>query len=304
MKNLRGKGVKWLSLVLLSVVALSIAGVVYSPVTLPSVYADPEETTANPGESFDINVNIEDVVDLYGWGIKISFNPSVLEVAYYMVGAAKVYNITEGPFLQAGSGPTSFVAKVFLTYINVGCTILGAYPGVSGSGILMTVTFVVKDSGKSDLDIYDSTLVDSTITPMDHTVSDGYFYTDGADLVGKSAWPEHHHFVVHKDEDFNMTGLEDANQTLFCKVKNLSPLDLNVRVDFDLVRVDDAFTTTVSTEVTVVPAGTTVVLTTNFTVTAADRGKYSASASAWYSWSGYYYTQGEKNKTFSFAVVP
>ena len=280
------RGVKWLSLVLSFVVAFSIAGTVYAPVTLPLVYVDPEVSTANPGDTFNVNVNIQDVVDLFSWGIKMEFNPNVL-----MVTA-----VTEGSFMQGQPGGTSFVKKIYLTYIDVGCTTLGAYPGVSGDGTLMTVTFAVKDSGKSDLSITKSTLLDSTITLIPNEVADGYFYTIAtANLVRRSAWPEHHHFVISKDED--------AAQSLFAKVKNLGPTDLYVYVCFDIIR-DDTLITTVSSAETVVAPGAIMELSADFTLTSADAGKYYVSASAWYSWSGYYYTQGEKIKTFSFAVVP
>ena len=278
------------------VVALSIAGVVYAPVTLASVYVDPEENTANPSESFSIDLNVKDVVDLFSWGISMKFNPNVLEVAYRMVGTTKVYNITEGPFLQDQPGGTTFVAKGYLTYINVGCTSLGAYPGVSGSGTLCTVTFLVKDSGKSDLDIYKSDLLDSTLTKMNHTVSDGHFYTTArADLLRRSAWPAYHHFDVSK---------HGPNQILHAKVKNLGPTELHVYVRFDIVR-DDALVATVTTDTIVVTQDTIIEFAADFgPLTDADAGKYYVSATAWYSWSGYYFTQGEKLKTLSFAVVP
>jgi len=294
-KNLRGKAAKLFSLVLSFIVAISIAGIVYAPAALPSVYIDPEANTASPDGYFDVNLNIADAVDLFSWGVKLSFNPNVLEVAYYYVGINKVYNITEGPFLQGQPGGTSFVSKAFITYVQAGCTTLGAYPGVDGSGTLMTITFHVKDSGKSALDLSDTKLFDSTITAIDHTVTDGYFYTDRADLVRRSAWPAYHHFDVSK---------HGPNQVLNAKAKNLASVDLYVQLRFDIVR-DDAFVTTVTTSPIVVAPDTIVELSADFgPLTNADAGKYYVSASAWYSWTGFYYTQGEKIKTFSFAVVP
>lgn len=286
-ENLRGKGDKRLSLVLLLVVALSIVGVAYAPVTLASVHVDPEASKANPGEYFSIDVNVEDVVDLFSWGLNIEFNPNVLEAV----------SATEGPFMAGQPGGTSFVKKIHLTYILLGCTTLGAYPGVSGSGTLATITFHVKDAGKSVLDIDEESckLLDSTITAIAHTVTDGYFYTDRADLLRRSAWPAHHHFDVSKHA---------PNQTLYAKVKNLAPLDLHVYVNFDIVR-DDAYVTTVTTDETVITPDTLMELSADFgPLTDADAGKYYVSATAWYSWTGYHYTQGEKLKTFSFAVVP
>ena len=295
MENLRGKAAKLFSLVLSFIVAISIAGIVYAPVTLPSLYIDPEANTANPNGYFDVNLNIADVVDLFSWGVKLSFDPNVLEVAYYYVGITKVYNITQGPFLQGQPGGTSFVSKAFITYVQAGCTTLGAYPGVDGSGTLMTITFHVKDSGKSALALSDTKLYDSTITAIDHTASDGYFYTGRADLLARSAWPSYHHFDVSKS---------GPNQGLNAKVKNLASVDLYVQVRFEIVR-DDAFVTTVTTSTIVATPDVLYELSADFgPLTDADAGKYYVSATAWYSWTGFYYTQGEKLKTFSFAVVP
>jgi hypothetical protein len=285
---------KWLSLILSSFLVLSIASMVhlaYAPVTLPLVYVDPAENTANPTESFTIDVAIQDVVDLYSYGIKVGFDFNVLSAV----------SVTEGPFLQAQPGGTFFTAKIEFDNVNIVGASLGAVPGISGSGTLFSVTFTVIDAGTSILDICDDTLVDSTLTAIEHETADGYFYTSAcANLVQKSAWPEHHHFVVSKDEDFDGTY---ANQTLFAKVKNLGPIDIYAKVTFDIMR-DDGLFATVSSEPVVVTPGTIVTLSADLTFSGADAGKYYASARAEYSWSGYYYALGDKIKTFSFAVVP
>jgi hypothetical protein len=290
---LKGKYAKWLSLVLTAVVASSIVYIASAPVTLPLVSVDPEENVANPCESFTVNITVQDVVDLYSYGLKMGFNRYVLEVT----------SVTEGPFLKQG-GSTFFIKKIYADYIDVGCVLLGAVPGVSGSGTLLSVAFHVKDAGKSGLDINDDNLLDSTLAVIPHDTADGYFYTTAeANLVRKSAWPEHHHFDVSKDEDFNATGKETANQTLFGKVRNLGPIDLYVYVSFDLVR-DDGFVATVTSAVAVVTPDTIVDLSADFEVNSTDAGKYAVTAKAYYSYSGSYYAEGAKVKTFSFAVVP
>ena len=281
---------RWLSLAISFVFAFSVVSVAYAPVTLPLVYVDPAENTANPCETFTININVQDVNALYSFGVKISFNRFVLEVT----------NVAEGPFLSDVVS-TAFVYKLFSDYVDVGCTTLGASPGVSGSGTLFTVTFHVKDAGTSDLDMFYSVLLDPTLTAMPHDTASGYFYTTAkANLVRRSAWPEHHHYVVHKDEDYDGTW---ANQTLNAKVKNLGPIDLYVYATFEIVR-DDGFVATVNTEVVLVGPNTIVNLSGDFTVNSTHAGKYAVTAKAMYSWTGSYFTQGEKTKSFSFAVVP
>lgn len=288
---MKGKGIKLLSLVILLSIALSVVSIAQAQST--SVYIDPEENTADPCEEFTINVNVQDVTGLYSYGIKISFNRYVLEVV----------SVTEGPFISDGAS-TAFVKKIFATYIDIGCTTLGASPGASGSGTLFTVTFHVKDTGTSDLDMYYSVLLDPSLAQIPHTASNGYFYTTAkASLVRRSAWPEHHHFVVHKDEDYNAT-TDEAQQTLNAKAKNLaSTHDLYVYVHFEIVR-DDGYVASATTETVLVNPGVIVELSADFTVNSTDAGKYAVTAKAYYSWTGTYFTQGDKVKTFSFAVVP
>lgn len=279
-------------MILALVVVSSIITTAYAPVTLPAVYVDPEVSTANPGNTFTIDVNVQDISDLYSWGVRMYFNPNVLQCI----------SVQEGPFLKGQPGGSIFISKIYLSYFDAGSTSLGIIPGVNGSGTLMNATFLVKDSGKSNLDLDETMtkLLDSTLTAMNRTLVDGLFYTPAAaDLVRRSAWPEHHHFVISKDEDFDGTY---ANQSLFCKVKNTGSLDLYVYGRFDIVR-DDALVTTVTSGVVVVPPDTIVTLRADFTVSGADAGKYYVTASARYSWTGYYYTSGDKFKTFSFAVV-
>lgn len=288
---MKGKGIKLLSLVILLSIALSVVSIAQAQST--SVYIDPAESTANPCENFTVSINIQDVTGLYSYGIKISFDRYVLEVV----------SVTEGPFLSSAA-PTAFVKKIYASYIDVGCTMLGAYPGASGSGTLFTVEFHVKDTGTSDLDMFYSVLLDPTLTQIPHTASNGYFYTEAeANLVRRSAWPEHHHFVVSKDEDYNAT-TDEAQQTLNAKAKNLaSTHDLYVYVHFEIVR-DDGYVASATTETVLVSPGVIVELSADFTVNSTDAGKYAVTTKCYYSWTGTYFTQGDKVKTFSFAVVP
>jgi hypothetical protein len=266
---------------------LTSASIAYAPpVLLPLLYVDPAETILNPGDSFTINMTVQDVSDLFSYEFKLGYDSGVLSVA----------SVDEGSFLTGPLG-TIFLPSVEADYVYVAHLILGAYPGVSGSGVLCSITFNVIDAGECALDLYDTLMLDSTGAVMPHETADGHFATlASANLVKRSAWPEHHHFDVSKDED--------GNQTLNAIVKNLDHLDLYVRVVFDIMR-DDALFATVSTDDVVVVALAQVEMSADFGPLApADAGKYYVSARAWYSWSGANWFPGEKVKTFSFAVVP
>ena len=287
-ESMKRENLRWLSLLLTLLMVPSIVSIAFAPITLPTVLVDPPTIMSNVGGSITVNVNIQGVVDLFSYELKLGFNPGILAVT----------SVTEGPFIiTQTTSPmgTYFVTSTYSSFIYVACVTLGRYPGVSGSGTLVTMTFDVIEAGTVDLDLYDIILLDSTGTLINYNISDGYFYTaESATVLGKSAWPEHHHFVVSKD---------DGYQTLYAKVKNLGPTDLNVKVMFDIMR-DDAFVTTIESGAAVVPPETTVVFTADLPLTAADAGKYYATATAWYSFYGINFASGAKNKTFSFAVVP
>jgi hypothetical protein len=292
-KGVRKKNLKWLSLILVLVASYAALNVGNAPVTLANVYVDPLENVYNVGDTFTVNINVADVVDLYSWGIKVSWDRDLLVAT----------GVTEGSFLAMQPDGTAFVNVVYDDYVDAGCTTLGDWFGVSGSGVLMTITFDVLDAGKTSLEIFYSVLLDSVASAeISHTVEDGNFETlQAAKLVKKSAWPEHHHFdvSVQQAKDGN------SNQTLYSLVVNTSPAgySLYVYVAFEIVRGDGPIVTPASDVVTVAP-GEILGITADFgPLSDLDKGKYYVSASCWYSYTGTYWAQGEKVKTFSFAVV-
>lgn len=292
---MRRKNLAWLSLIFVLVMGLAASNVAYAPVTVAELYVDPPEVSVGVGEWFTVDVSIVDVVDLYAYGIKVQWNTMVLT-------CNSVTEITT--FMNSPDG-TAFVGYIYNVqgFVDVGVTLLGAGPGVNGDGPLFELNFTVVDSGKSDLDIYYGVLLDSTPegAEISHTTVDGYFYsTQAANLVQRSAWPEKRHFVVVKEGP-------DYNNTLYGKVRNLGPTNLYVYVEFSMVRDDGLPVTVTSSVVTLTPLGTTgdtQVITADFgSLTGGDVGKYAVNASCYYSFSGIYWTQGDKIKTFSFAVV-
>lgn len=130
------------------------------------LYADPAESTVYKGDSFTININIDNVVDLFSYETKLGFNRTVLEPVA----------VEEGPFIKdQTSSPigTFFLQMIEDDFVYVACVSLGNYSGVSGSGTLFNVTFNAIGAGTSDLQIYDSILLDSSVTEMSHATADG-----------------------------------------------------------------------------------------------------------------------------------
>jgi hypothetical protein len=118
-----------------------------------SVSVSPSSTVAGAGQSFSVNVTISDVIDLYGWEFKLNWSAACLEVV----------TVTEGLFLRNG-GEAFFTFQFNNTegHLIADCTLLGNVFGVTGNGVLATVTFYVKAAGESVLDLYYVALLDSS----------------------------------------------------------------------------------------------------------------------------------------------
>lgn len=135
-----------------------------SPTT--TIFVDPPTSTAEVGQTFSININISDVVDLYAWEFKLGWDPSILDAT----------KVSEGTFLKQG-GDTFFAKKINNTqgYVLVDCTLLGDVPGVNGGGTLATVEFYVEVQGESILDFCNTILINSLEQPITHKANNGVF---------------------------------------------------------------------------------------------------------------------------------
>lgn len=116
------------------------------------------------GESFTISIKVAEVIGLYGWQVKLSYNPEVLNGT----------GIDEGPFLKT-QGDVFFDSNFNNTHGQVAAfgTLIGNMSGVSGTGVLLTITFKTKSVGNSMLDLEETVLGDMNSNPMDHTAIDG-----------------------------------------------------------------------------------------------------------------------------------
>jgi len=138
------------------------------PVTNPSV-----------GDTFAVNVNVDGVSDLYAYQLDLTYDPTLLSAV----------SVSEGPFLLGG-GTTVFLPG---TIDNVGGSVagtadalIGAIPGVSGGGTLLTFEFAALAPGASALSFGNPLLVDSS---LNDTTADSTFQ-DGSVTIGASAVPE------------------------------------------------------------------------------------------------------------------
>ena len=111
----------------------------------------PAVKRTNVGDTFTLDLIVEDVVDLAGWQINIAFNPQVL-------GAISV---AEGNFLSKDGGNTLFLQG---TIDNVSGAITGVHQvflgdgSVSGTGKLLSITFEAKATGRERVRLHNFVL--------------------------------------------------------------------------------------------------------------------------------------------------
>ena len=146
---------------------------VKSDVPAPRIYVDPQEATGNIGETFEVDIRIENVRDLYSYEFKLSWTGSILDAS----------DVVEGDFPgRSGIYNTLFVAGIYngpdtkgSDYVYVVNTLYAKPGGEDGTGTLATVTFTVEDTGETVLDLYGVVLVDSFGIVRPSKWEDGYF---------------------------------------------------------------------------------------------------------------------------------
>jgi len=146
------------------------------------IYLDPQVSTAAVGETFSIDVCIADAVGVVGWQVKVNYDPAVL----------RGVSFTEGGFLSS-VGPISYVPPSINQeegYIMFTCCLIGAWPPVSGSGTLATVTFQCIGLGETVLDMIDENTIifNENLEDLPREVVNGYFTS----IMG----PEEHDIAV------------------------------------------------------------------------------------------------------------
>jgi len=106
------------------------------------------------GETIQLNITIANVANLWGWKVRLNWNPQVLNIT----------QVEEGPFLKS-IGETMFVWPYTSPTINEGyipeitCGLLQA-TGANGSGVLATLTFKVLTSDASTISVNETQLLE------------------------------------------------------------------------------------------------------------------------------------------------
>ncbi len=115
-----------------------------SSATNTIVFVEPEISRAMPGETFTVDVEVKNVINLYSYQVNMSFDPNILEYV----------NVIQGEILkEQPEGTTTVPPLVEEGWVMFVWATKGQYSGVDGSGTLATVEFKVLGTGESYLNI-------------------------------------------------------------------------------------------------------------------------------------------------------
>ncbi len=169
------KNSRWILLTTAFLVCIAITAVGSASLTTTTAVDPQEVKDLDPGESFTVDITVNDVTDLYGWSINLTFDPTILNVV----------DVTQGPFLQQVANITPWPGQInndkgFITPGAVLFDPVQGFPsrGATGSGVLATVNFTVKGQGVAELHFARSklnTYVAGNNVPIDHEPTDGVF---------------------------------------------------------------------------------------------------------------------------------
>lgn len=147
---------------LLLVSSLAVAPVL----AVPILSIQPSAKSVSVNDTFSVDVAIAGVTNLYSFQFDLSFSPTVLAAI----------DSTEGAFLSSGGGSTVFVPGSINnnagTISSTAATLVGPISGVTGDGILASVSFQALGAGTSVIALSNLVLLDSggiDITPSTTT---------------------------------------------------------------------------------------------------------------------------------------
>jgi hypothetical protein len=140
------------------------------------IYIDPPrivDATLTPCNNFTININIQEVEQLYSFNLTLTFNATILSAL-----EAKI-----GPFLPPTTNTTINIDNT-AGIIHFSASIQPPEEPPSGNGTIFTVTFHVEGLGQTSLNLTQTILLDPQANPINHIAENGYFNNM---LIGKLA---------------------------------------------------------------------------------------------------------------------
>ena len=146
--------------------AALVLGSVLAAQAAPVLRITPALSNVTVGSLFTLDIRISGVLDLFGWELDLGFSPS---------GLVSASPATEGSFLGAGQtfggGSVDNAAGTITTMFSA----LSGITGVSGDGILASISFEALIDGTATFSLSNVMLIDSNLDPIFFSFPDDAF---------------------------------------------------------------------------------------------------------------------------------
>lgn len=144
-----------------------------------TISVQPVASTIAVGNTIAVNIDVTNATDLYAYQFDVLFDPTV----------ASALLVTEGGLFFSGGGTTFFIpGAISNTLGSVTFTanaLVGAIPGIDGSGSLATIRFRGLSAGVSNLALSNVVLLNSAFGNISATTATG-----SLSVTNSSAVPE------------------------------------------------------------------------------------------------------------------
>jgi len=133
---------------------------------VPQTLTVGEEGVPLPTDPFTVNITIANVVNMYGWQVKIYFDAAILNCTGAVYPTDHVF---------AGKQFIPVAPMIGPDYIMFGASLYYEEDVFSGNGTLCQITFIGKAVGTSDLEFnaQDTYLLDYELETIDNTTEEG-----------------------------------------------------------------------------------------------------------------------------------
>jgi hypothetical protein len=228
-----------------------------------TIAVDPPVSNVTIGDTFNVNINVTNIVNFTCWQLRL----------YFLKGVLNCTAAIGGPFLVGPNG--TYYDKTITNNFNAThgellafATLNGNF-SVAGSGTILTVTFKAVGGGNTPLHMADIKLGDEKIPPqpIPHTTVDGMVDVTSGVI---------HDVAVTNVTSFKTVVCQGYTSNITVTVENQGGFleTFNVTVY--------ANTTAIETQtVNSMPNGTSTILTFTWDTSGFAKGKYTISAYAW-----------------------
>ena len=146
--------------------AALVLGSVLAAQAAPVLRITPALSNVTVGSLFTLDIRISGVLDLFGWELDLGFSPS---------GLVSASPATEGSFLGAGQTFGGGTVDNGTGTITTMFSALSGITGVSGDGILASISFAALIEGTATFSLSNVMLIDSNLDPIFFSFPDDAF---------------------------------------------------------------------------------------------------------------------------------